>query len=465
MHSFNTFIGFPGRETRVYEEFCNQIFGKYLDRPILVEDDKDTKCGVAHKYELTMTYMRTFDDTLRPIRCLWPDYTHENYVSDNHSTIWVTPIGLAKLIKDVNLKVRRNDKTIDYVKFGELTNEAIITFEKTHAKKPVKPEKFSQAKFKPKFQKKNLDVNKIFKLYDNNSIGDKSLLTRVARKYALDNETATAWIMEFKKFFIIKLIQTDPSNEENSFPSSIVENVWTTYMELGNCYREFSNILFQETVYPESILSYQGDIEQLTQRYSKTLELYQEFYGQEPILDLWETPEQRFAHLTNDSGAGVEVEHEESKQNTSDDPNGRVAVNVYRTFAVKVIRSIAADTFKTEKIVKTANSNDDLVKSTKLNLKQRQKDAQSKNLYKWRKHYPHCNNVYVGTVLKDESVVYVHNPYESLAKTKNLFTQGGLLFLPNPHYQKLLQDRTLAEAILTNHGENMPSKSLFILPL
>lgn len=43
MHLLNTIIGFPGRETRVYEEFCNQVFGKYLDRPIIAEDDKDTK--------------------------------------------------------------------------------------------------------------------------------------------------------------------------------------------------------------------------------------------------------------------------------------------------------------------------------------------------------------------------------------------------------------------------------------
>ena len=158
----NTSIGYPGRTTRVYEEFCNQVFGKYLDRPINPEDDKHTKVPVTFKYELSMTYMRTFEDTIHPVKCLWPNYTHENYISDIHSTVWTTPIELAWLIKDIDLKVRRSDKTIDCVKFGEVTNEAIGVFEKTHAKKSVIAEKFSTTKFKPKFQKKTLDVNKIF---------------------------------------------------------------------------------------------------------------------------------------------------------------------------------------------------------------------------------------------------------------------------------------------------------------
>jgi hypothetical protein len=336
-----------------------------------------------------MTYMRTFEDTIRPIKCMWPNYTHENYISDIHSTVWTTPIELARLIKDIDLKVMRSDKTIDIVKFGEVTNEAIGVFEKTHAKKSVKPEKFSKTKFKPKFQKKTLDVNKIFKMYDNNSVGDKTLHTRVVRKYALDNDTANAWILEFKKFFIIKLTQTDASNEENSFPSSIVENVWTTYMELGAFYRKFSNALFLETIYPESILSYQGNINDLTARYEKTLEIYNDFYGQEPIQDLWETSEQRFAHLSNDSGAIVEENAEDAKQNNNDDPNGRVSVNVYRVIAIKTVKSVAADTFKANKIVKTAKSNDEFVKSTKLTQKLRHKDALSNSLFKWRVNYPH----------------------------------------------------------------------------
>jgi hypothetical protein len=54
----------------------------------------------------------------------------------------------------------------------------------------------------------------------------------------------------------------------------------------------------------------------------------------------------------------------------------------------------------------------------------------------------------------------MHNPYESMAKATGLFTQGGLLFLPNPYNQKYLQDKDLAEGILTNHGADLPSKFL-----
>lgn len=236
-------IGVPGKDTSVYHEFCRQNFGCYLDRPILQDDAKDAKMVVTHKYELTLTYLKNFSSVLNPLGLLWPEYSHENYVSDCHSTIWVTPKQLIKLLRDIESAAKRGEKTISNKSFGDSTNSIITSFEKSVAVSSAKPADFSKAKYKPSYQKKNLNVSKIFKAYDMNSAGDKTLHQRLTTKYGIDNDTASAWIMEFKKFVTMLVAETDPACEGNSFPSSIVENVWATYAQLGDFYRELSSNL------------------------------------------------------------------------------------------------------------------------------------------------------------------------------------------------------------------------------
>lgn len=60
------------------------------------------------------------------------------------------------------------------------------------------------------------------------------------------------------------------------------------------------------------------------------------------------------------------------------------------------------------------------------------KAKEKRELYLWRKNYPHCNNIYVGELINEKGVRYVPNPYESLVSKQSLFKPGGILYLPNP---------------------------------
>ena len=387
---------------------------------------------------MTQTYLKNYNSVLNPLPLVWPEYTHENYVSDCHSTIWVTPKQLIKLIRDIESAAKRGEKTISNKAFGEATNSIITSFEKSVAAKAVKPATFSKAKFKPCYQKKNLNINKIFKQYDMNTVGDKTLHQRLVRKYGLDNDTATAWVMEFKKFVTLLMAETDPSCEGNAFPSSVVENVWVTYAQLGEFYREFTSNL-QIPRLPESLLSSQQPPSVLMKRYTETLEKYKDYFGQDATECLWELPEVRFPNVKVS-----DLEDEEVKDEPNfDDPHAAVAVNVYRVLAVKTAKAVTMDAFKPEKVDISAAATAPEVKETKELQEQRFRAKKNNELFAWRQNYPHCNNVYVGSLLKNEGETYLHNPYEGMSARANVFTPAGLLILPNPFDERTLQDKSL----------------------
>ena len=144
------------------------------------------------------------------------------------------------------------------------------------------------------------------------------------------------------------MIETDPEVESNSFPSSIVEQTWNTFFELGFYYRASCEALFPDKfLFPESAITSLDNIGQVAKRYSETLVFYQDIFQEEPSRDFWESVEQRFPDASvlpngNDEGIGsMEEENEEKKIQTGiDDPNKRIAVNIYRLVAAKAIKSI-----------------------------------------------------------------------------------------------------------------------------
>lgn len=144
------------------------------------------------------------------------------------------------------------------------------------------------------------------------------------------------------------MIETDPEVESNSFPSSIVEQTWNTFFELGFYYRASCEALFPDKfLFPESAITSLDNIGQVAKRYSETLVFYQDIFQEEPSRDFWESVEQRFPDAPvlpngNDEGIGsMEEENEEKKIQTGiDDPNKRIAVNIYRLVAAKAIKSI-----------------------------------------------------------------------------------------------------------------------------
>ena len=174
------------------------------------------------------------------------------------------------------------------------------------------------------------------------------------------------------------MIETDANVEGNSYPSSIVEQVWTTYKELGIYYRETSNSLFKEFLEPETAICNQENPSETARRYESTLEAYKEILKCEIDGSLWETVEQRFPDIDLEEEkdgdvAGKSNSHEEAKRLTDfDEPNRYLAVNVLRLVTGKIIKKVDNNSKAVELIVYEYLKDSELNKPNSDNSRERQ---------------------------------------------------------------------------------------------
>ena len=173
------------------------------------------------------------------------------------------------------------------------------------------------------------------------------------------------------------------------------------------------------------------------------MEKYKDFFEQDATECLWELPEVRFPNVK-----ASDLEDEEAKDEPNlEDPHAFVAVNVYRVLAVKTAKAVTMDAFKPEKVEISAAATAAEVKETKELQEQRFRAKKNNELFSWRQNYPHCNNIYVGSLLKNEGETYLHNAYEGMSARANVFTPAGLLILPNPFDERTLQDKNLGTKV------------------
>lgn len=190
------------------------------------------------------------------------------------------------LVDECVRKGSKYSKSMDYIRIGKLTNNIIDSFSGKKTWKPADSLKMKKMKMEDLYEEKeysnneenfkgsvrNLPIDKMWKKVSECLKGFKSLHKRVAQKYGIDNDTALAWIVEFKKFFTLMLIESYRKIKWNCYPSSIVECVWTTYIELGRYFRNFSTKLFSNQImYPKSVLKADEEDYESKFRINKTL--------------------------------------------------------------------------------------------------------------------------------------------------------------------------------------------------
>ena len=289
--------------------------------------------------------------SLKFMPLLWPDYSNENYISDIHSTVWMTTyqqVNLAKLCLEKSSSFK---DYADYEGIGDATNEIIEKLtkdsnmierkcnkcDKLHIKDDV-PEEIR--KLRPSFVNSKSKLGDLFKRVEEtiDKFGGKVLNKRMTYKYAIDTQTSLAWRYEFQKFIAFLLISNDESYESLLFPCSIVENVWNTYIELGAYYRKFSSVMFpNQVINKESVLSYQGDIRELIEIYTKTLDQYKELFNCDPEKNGWDSAGERFSHLNTCENEDEDKIVINPKLNL-DDPQKRIPINIFRLMTIIVLR-------------------------------------------------------------------------------------------------------------------------------
>ena len=143
---------------------------------------------------------------------LWPQYCEDNYKSDIQSIIYVTMLEKVKLVNECVKEGSQSTKLMDYARIGQLTNQIIENFSKEKSWKAADALKLKKIKVRDTYSEQdsllneenkedsllNLSVDKIWKKITECLEGLKTLHQRLTQKYGLDNDTALAWIMEFK---------------------------------------------------------------------------------------------------------------------------------------------------------------------------------------------------------------------------------------------------------------------------
>lgn len=145
---------------------------------------------------------------INPFWNLWPKYTEKNYLSDYHSTVWVTPIQLAEIISELDKSLKTDKDAPSYAKCSKLTIQLLESQQNKQHLKEVIPTEFSEAKFKTKCKKNAMTVSKIYDFFEMFNKGYPTLHSRLQTKYMLDPDTADAWMQEFRKFITLLLSET-----------------------------------------------------------------------------------------------------------------------------------------------------------------------------------------------------------------------------------------------------------------
>ena len=156
--------------------------------------DKESKINPTHKYETTITYLKHFETSLGPNHLFWPPYSHEKYMKDINSTIWVTPKEIEEIQKIAEAKVKKDANKLEMEVVETITKQVIEQFGKSKAKSGKTQPGTNAAKYLISAKTKKLNAKKIFKFYETDSSGNIALRNRIQTKYGINEDTAKAWL-------------------------------------------------------------------------------------------------------------------------------------------------------------------------------------------------------------------------------------------------------------------------------
>uniref|UniRef100_A0A7S3KD59 Uncharacterized protein n=1 Tax=Euplotes crassus TaxID=5936 RepID=A0A7S3KD59_EUPCR len=350
--------------------------------------------------------------------------SNETYFAELNSVLWLTPKQLEETEGLLSHKAEQDIDTVDCEALVNSATEYLAIVQQNNNAVVEKPSKFSKDKYKPSCKKhKATTVSKIYKIFTSESAGNTTFRRKLQQKYGLNEETAKSWLIEFIKFLTLKIIETDPDVSSNSFPSSLVEQVWTTYQELGFYYRVTSQAIFGEThLFPESALTSMHKREETSQRYADTLDFYEKVFEHKPPAEFWETAEERFLaegdYLDNDN-------------------NRRIAVNFYRLLVAKAVDKTLDTSNNLELVVFDGIEGKDYLKSDDEKTLSRESAKGNGKLLDWRVNYPHFSNVYFRHKLTGKK--YFPNVFENDYEDAIALAKGGYLFFLDPHNDLTLQ--------------------------
>ncbi|WP_009631163.1 glycine-rich domain-containing protein [Synechocystis sp. PCC 7509] len=117
-----------------------------------------------------------------------------------------------------------------------------------------------------------------------------SFSKRLARDNGWSLDYAQQVIKEYKKFAFLAVTAEHPVT-----PSDQVDQAWHLHLTYTRSYwEEFCEQILQVPLHHAPTLGGQAENQKFDNWYSKTLESYEQFFGQIPPIEIWSTPKARF---------------------------------------------------------------------------------------------------------------------------------------------------------------------------
>ena len=117
-----------------------------------------------------------------------------------------------------------------------------------------------------------------------------SFSKRLARDNGWSIQYAQQVIEEYKKFAFLAVVAGHPVT-----PSDQVDQVWHLHLTYTRSYWDkFCSEVLQTPLHHDPTLGGEAENQKFDDWYSKTLESYERFFGTEPPVEIWSTPEDRF---------------------------------------------------------------------------------------------------------------------------------------------------------------------------
>ncbi|CAI2360558.1 unnamed protein product [Moneuplotes crassus] len=424
----------------IYEGFCEEIFGTRLDRPVIQEDYLPPDLKIKHTYSLTLKYLKCFELSLNPFPLVWPHYEDASYIVDIKSTVYVPVSEKYTIVDQCISKCCIATKSLCYSSIGLTANNIIDSYSNQIRLEPSNENYVREYMRKKKNYIKNeapvgfpdlskVKVDNFWKKVNTHIYGKETLVKRLSQKYGLEYNTAETWIFEFKKFFTLKLLEAEFEADWELLQCSIVECVWSTYIELGVIYRKFSHALFPDRViYPKQIIFAKEE------SYKSTLKIYTFVFGVVSYSNHWESISQRFGHLEGTMTQTVPELTTQDLEIIYDDFCKRIPINFFRLCFIISLRSSVKNAIIPEIIICKKLKGTNFEGDYQLVSQEREEALKESKSFLWRENYPHCTNIYFKHLIiySDRKNIEIPEYGCCHEEIPDAFSRGGIFFFPNP---------------------------------
>ena len=268
------------QEGKIYSDFCNSIWGGYIDRPNPNVDHKST----LTRYESARLKLEELDGLIKPYWGLWPSLTSTDQltIDYDHDMLFHTKEKVNQLLE---LADKVKEQAIDEFQIvvvkhfiedwrnGQLHN--LEDLEEVYFDEDADISKYCK--------RKGIRHSEIYHKLEDFEFHPE-FISSIWKMFMLSREAGNKFIAEYKNFLFMYYL-----TEWKWAPSFEIDCFWDLHYASTKDYRKFCYDIFGEFLPSKNYDYNEKGIKRRTKDYQLSLEFYEVLFGSEPNEILWES--------------------------------------------------------------------------------------------------------------------------------------------------------------------------------